>query len=145
MWAIFNYKTMTMVKTKKVLPLLITVASYLLCVGCSSTKFNHGVPKQYYIQFQGGQTGDHQAVSLKKDSTQYNPRTLIIYYNQDNGKKNIVEAVKQYGATILYTYSNINGIAISIPENKTLEESIQYFKKIKGVLEVTKNYKYKID
>lgn len=117
----------------------------MLCVGCSSTKFNHGVPKQYYMQFQGRQTGDRQVVSLKKDSTQYNPKNLIIYYNQDNGKKNIVEAAKQYGATILYTYSNINGIAISIPESKTLEESIQYFKKIKGVLEVTRDYKYKID
>lgn len=145
MWAIFNYKTMRMIKFKRALPLLITVTSYLLCVGCSSTKFNHGVPKQYYMQFQGGQTENRQVVSLKRDSTQYNPKTLIIYYNQDNGKKNIIEAVKQYGATILYTYSNINGIAISIPESKTLEESIQYFKKIKGVLEVTKDYKYKID
>jgi len=144
MWPTFNYKTITMIKTKKVLPILITVASYLFCVGCSSTKFNHGVPKQYYTQFQGGQTKSQQ-ISLKKDSTQYNPKTLIIYYNQDNGKKNILEAIKQYGATILYTYNNINGIAISIPESKTQEESIQYFKKIRGVLEITKDYKYKID
>lgn len=134
-----------MIKFKKVLILLITVTSYLLCVGCSSAKFNHGVPKQYYMQFQSGQIGNRQVVSLKQDSTQYNPKTLIIYYNQDSGKKNIVEAVKQYGATILYMYTNINGIAISIPESKTLEESIQYFKKIKGVSEVTKDYKYKID
>lgn len=134
-----------MTKIKKVFPILITVTSYLLCcIGCSSTKFNHGVPKQYYMQFQGGQIGNRQ-VPLIKDSTQYNPKTLIIYYNQDNGKKDIVEAAKQYGATILYTYRNINGIAIFIPESKTLEESIQYFKKIKGVLEVTKDYKYKID
>lgn len=130
---------------KKVIPLLfITVTSCLFCVGCSSSKFNHGVPKQYYLQFQGVQTKSQQ-ISLKKDSTRYNPKTLIIYYNQDNGKKNIVEAIKQYGATILYLYNNINGIVISIPESKTQEESIQYFKKLKGVLEVTKDYKYKID
>ena len=133
-----------MIKMKKVLLLFITVTSYLFCVGCSSSKFNHGVPKQYYMQFQGGQNGNRQ-ISLKKDSTQYNPKTLIIYYNQNNGKKNIVEAIKQYGATILYSYNNINGIAISIPEGKTLEESIQYFKKIKGVVEVNKDYKYKTD
>jgi len=130
---------------KKVIPLLfITVTSCLFYVGCSSSKFNHGVPKQYYLQFQGVQTKNQQ-ISLKKDSTRYNPKTLIIYYNQDNGKKNIVEAIKQYGATILYLYNNINGIVISIPESKTQEESIQYFKKLKGVLEVTKDYKYKID
>jgi len=144
MWPTFNHKTITMTKTKKGLPILIAVASCIFCAGCSSTKFNHGVPKQYYMQFQGGQTGSRQ-VSLKKDSTQYSPKTLIIYYNQDNGKKNIIEAIKQYGATILYTYNNINGIAISIPEGKNMEESIQYLRKIKGVLEVSKDYKYKID
>jgi hypothetical protein len=129
---------------RKLLPIFIAVALGILYAGCGSSKFNHGVPKQYYTQFKGGQTVKTQA-PLKKDSTRYSPSTLIIYYDQQVGKKELLKAVKEYGATILYQYNNFNGIAISIPKGKTLDESILFFEKVKGVLSVHKDYIYKLD
>lgn len=129
---------------KKILPILFTITLGVVCAECGSSRLNHGVPKKYYTQFQGGQMPRQQS-ALKKDSARYNPSTLIIYYEEKTGKSELLKAVKSYGATLLYQYNNFNGIAISIPKDKILEEAIQYFGKVKGVVSVNKDYVYKLD
>lgn len=54
-----------------------------------------------------------------------------------------MKAVKAYKATVLYDYKNFNGIAIKIPEGTSLEAAIEYFKKVKGVLQVNRDGIYK--
>ena len=75
----------------------------------------------------------------------YSPNTLIISYDETVGKEPLVKAVAKFGAEILYDYSIINALSIRIPEGKTLDESAKHFRKVKGVIEVSKNSVYHID
>ena len=51
----------------------------------------------------------------------------------------------KYGAEILYEYKNINGFAIRIPKEKSLEQAKTHFSKVKGVLSVEKDEKVEIN
>jgi hypothetical protein len=75
----------------------------------------------------------------------FSQHTLIIFYDQEIGSDYLMKAIKVYGASIIYKYQNFNGMAISIPKGKKLEEAIAYFQKIKGVLSVNKDQIYKLD
>ena len=46
------------------------------------------------------------------------------------------KAIKEYKCEIVYDYGMINGMALKKPEDKTLEETMQYFRGVKGVLTV---------
>lgn len=70
---------------------------------------------------------------------EYSPNTLIIMVSEDIGKEPLYKAIKDYGATLKYDYSIIPGVAILIPEGTTLEQGIAYFKKVKGVVSVSKD------
>ena len=43
---------------------------------------------------------------------------------------------------IIYDYNIINGMALRKPDDKTLEETMQYFKKVKGVTHVEYDHVY---
>ena len=73
---------------------------------------------------------------------EYSPNVLIIMYDTEIGKEPLAAAVRQYGAEIIYDYSIIPGMAIRIPEGRTLEEAIAFFKKVDGVLTVEKDRIY---
>ena len=69
----------------------------------------------------------------------YSPNTLIIMVDTLVGKEPLLQAIKDYGATLKYDYNLIPGVAIRIPEGKTLQESIAYFKQVRGVVSVSKD------
>ena len=58
------------------------------------------------------------------------------------GKDALLQAVKDYGAELLYDYRIISGIAIKIPEGKHILEAIAYFSKVKGVTAVERDRIY---
>lgn len=61
---------------------------------------------------------------------------LIIFYDAQTGSAPLLKAVKASGASLIYEYKNLHGIAIR-PSSKTkIEETIAYFKKVNGVLSV---------
>ena len=75
----------------------------------------------------------------------YSPNTLIISYDESIGQGPLKKAIAKYGAEIIYDYSIINAFTVRIPDGKTLEEAAKYFRKVKGVLEVSKNAHYFVD
>lgn len=75
----------------------------------------------------------------------YSSNTLIISYDDGIGNGPLRKALSKYGAEIIYDYSIINAFAIRIPEGKTLEETAKYFRKVKGVVDVSKNAAYRQD
>lgn len=81
----------------------------------------------------------------KKVDEQSVSRTLIIYYDAEIGKEYLMEAVKKYGAELLYEYKMLKGISIRIPEDKSVEQAITYFRKVKGVISVHRSQIYHID
>ena len=57
-------------------------------------------------------------------------------------KEALMQAVKDYGAELLYDYSIIPGIAIKIPEGKHILEAIDYFNQVKGLTAVERDHIY---
>ena len=57
-------------------------------------------------------------------------------YDEKIGKEPLQIAIKEYKCKIVYDYGIINGMALKKPEDKTLEETMQYFKGVKGVTTV---------
>lgn len=80
-----------------------------------------------------------ESVSVR-DYEDVAPDRLIIMYDEKVGKDPLTKAIGEYGAEIIYDYSIIPGMAIKIPEGKTLEEAMAFFKKVEGVISVEKDH-----
>ena len=83
-----------------------------------------------------------EEIILREDVEFVSPTNLIIMYAKETGKRHLLEAVKKYGAEILYEYSIIPGIAIKIPDGKDINQAIAYFSEIKGVTAVERDHIY---
>ena len=83
-----------------------------------------------------------QEIRLVEDDESVSQTNLIIMYDADIGKETLLQAVKDYGAELLYDYRIISGIAIKIPEGKHILEAIAYFSKVKGVTTVERDHIY---
>lgn len=82
---------------------------------------------------------EYSAPSKRVGNQEFSPSTLIIFYDDSIGKAPLLKAVKEYKATIIYQYGTMNGIAIRIPEGKSIDDAIAYFQKVKGVLAVNRD------
>ena len=71
---------------------------------------------------------------------EHSPDVFLIMYDAKIGKEPLLEAIKEYKCEIIYDYGTINGMALKKPEDKTLEETMLYFKKVKGVTNVEYNH-----
>lgn len=76
---------------------------------------------------------------------EHSPNVFLILYDAEIGKGPILKAIKEYKCEIVYDYHNMNGMALKKPEDKSLEETMQYFKKVKGVLTVEYDYIIRLD
>jgi len=73
---------------------------------------------------------------------EHSPSVLLVMYDAEVGKQPLLEAIKDYGCEIVYDYHMINGMALKKPDDKTLDETMQHFRRIKGVLTVDYDYIY---
>jgi len=67
---------------------------------------------------------------------EHSPNVFLVMYDEKVGKASLQKAVKAYKCEVIYDYNIINGMALKKPDDKTLEETMQYFKGVKGVLTV---------
>ncbi len=67
---------------------------------------------------------------------EHSPNVFLVMYDEKVGKGPLQKAIKEYGCEIVYDYHSVNGMALKKPENKTLEETMQYFRQVKGVTTV---------
>ena len=75
----------------------------------------------------------------------YSKTTLIVLYDAETGSGPLEKAVRKSGSSIKYKYSSFSGMAITIPKGKSLDEMIDYFSKVKGVVSVNKDQIYYLD
>lgn len=73
---------------------------------------------------------------------EHSPNVFLIMYDAEVGKEPLLKAIKEYKVEIIYDYNIINGMALKKPENKTLEETMQHFKTVKGVTHVEYDHVY---
>ena len=67
---------------------------------------------------------------------EHSPNVFLVMYDEKVGNTPLQKAIKAYGCEVIYDYNIINGMALKKPDAKTLEETMQYFKGVKGVLTV---------
>ena len=80
---------------------------------------------------------EHSCVPLvASDQRSSAPNVFLVMYDEKVGKAPLQKAVKAYKCEVIYDYNIINGMALKKPDDKTLEETMQYFKGVKGVLTV---------
>ena len=75
-------------------------------------------------------------IESHKYEPEHSPNVFLVMYDEKIGKEPLQIAIKEYKCKIVYDYGIINGMALKKPEDKTLEETMQYFKGVKGVTTV---------
>lgn len=83
--------------------------------------------------------------ATKRMNESHENENLIIYYEPGAGNEELLKAAKRYGSEVLYVYQNINGIAVTVPRDKTVTDAMKYYGKIKGVLSVTQDRRLQLD
>ena len=64
---------------------------------------------------------------------------LIISVDKEIGKGPLKKAIEEYQAEVLYDYNIINSMAIKIPPNKNIDDAINFFQKVEGVIGIEKD------
>ena len=67
---------------------------------------------------------------------EHSPHVFLVMYDAGVGKEPLQKAIKSYKCEVIYDYKIIHGMALKKPESKTLEETMHYFRGVKGVLSV---------
>ena len=108
-------------------------------------KFKYGIPLILMAQIaivlltscKTKQTVELSAPVLEYQREQeHSPNVFLVMYDEKVGNTPLQKAIKAYGCEVIYDYNIINGMALKKPDDKTLEETMQYFKGVKGVLTV---------
>jgi len=77
----------------------------------------------------------------KNTQTNYSPNILIIFYDL---KEPLLKAINDYNASIIYDLKIMKSITIKIPENKKIEDAIEFFQKVEGVNGVNRDSKMQL-
>jgi len=85
---------------------------------------------------QNSSTPAQSTATPSQQQTQDTTGNLIIFYDTQTGSAPLLKAVKTSGATLVYEYKNLYGIAIRPSSKTNIEDAIAYFKKVNGVLSV---------
>ena len=108
-------------------------------------KFKYGIPLILVAQIvivlltscKAKQTAESSVyVQERLMGQEYSPNVFIVMYDDGVGKKPLQKAVKAYDCEVIYDYKMISGMALKKPEDKTLEETMHYFKGVEGVTAV---------
>ena len=75
-------------------------------------------------------------IESHKYEPEHSPNVFLVIFDEKVGKEPLQKAINEYKCEIVYDYGIINGMALKKPEDKTLEETMQYFKGVKGVTTV---------
>lgn len=65
---------------------------------------------------------------------------FLVTYDKETGREPLLKAIKEYQCEIVYDYNFINGMALRKPDAKSLEDTMQFFRGVKGVLMVEYNH-----
>ena len=107
--------------------LIIFLVTMITMVSCGTKQEVVEVPKP----IQGGEYVPEHSESV-----------FLVMYDAEVGKAPLQKAIEDYGCEIVYDYIIITGMALKKPEDKTLEETMEYFRKVEGVASVEYDHIY---
>ena len=130
---VWHHKTMHK-KFKYGIPLILVVQ--IVIVLLTSCKTKQAVELSAPIHSHQVEQEHSCVPSVASDQRSSAPNVFLVMYDEKVGKAPVQKAVKAYKCEVIYDYNIINGMALKKPDDKTLEETMQYFKGVKGVLTV---------
>ena len=105
-------------------------------------KFKYGLPLILLALIALTSCKTKQAVEVSapmkshKYEPEHSPNVFLVMYDMEIGKEPLQKAIEEYKCEVIYDYNIINGMALKKPKDKTLEETMQFFKNVKGVTNV---------
>ena len=78
----------------------------------------------------------------ERPEPEHSPSVFLVTYDAEIGKGPLLQAIKDYKVEVIYDYNMINGMALKKPDGKSLEETMAFFKKVKGVVAVEYDHVY---
>ena len=113
-------------------------------------KFRYGIPIIILLQIAllvFTSCGAKQTVvkiepTAEANVPEHSPTVFLVMYDTEIGKEPLLKAIKEYKAEVIYDYNIINGMALKKPDDKSLEEIMQIFKTVKGVMSVGYDHIY---
>ncbi|MBP5709153.1 MAG: hypothetical protein J6W61_05250 [Bacteroidales bacterium] len=75
-------------------------------------------------------------IQTSRYEPEHSPDRFLVTYDEKVGKDPLLKAIEKYNCEIIYDYKIISGMALKKPEDKTLEETMNYFRQVKGVKSV---------
>ncbi|MBR4266250.1 MAG: hypothetical protein IKQ46_09370 [Bacteroidales bacterium] len=106
--------------------ILLIAMLAMFCLSCSAQKDTAKFPNMH-------------------DVIEHSSEVFLVTFDKEIGKEFLYQAIEDYGAEIVYDYEIIAGMSIKRPKNKSLEETMDYFRTVKGVLSVEYDLIYKLD
>ena len=76
---------------------------------------------------------------------EHSPDVFLLMYDEEVGKEPLLKAIREYKCMIVYDYNIISGMALRKPDDKTLEETMRFFKTVKGVTSVEYDHIIQLD
>ena len=73
---------------------------------------------------------------------EHSPNVFFVMYDKEIGKRPLLKAIREHKCELIYDYNIINGMALKKPNDKSLEETMLFFKKVKGVTNVEYDHIY---
>ena len=95
--------------------------------------------KSVYVLSSGTEIPIHKIAGQIEE---HSPSVFLVMYDAEIGKEALLKAIKDYKVEIIYDYRMMNGMALKKPDDKTLEETMAFFRKVKGVLSVEFDHVY---
>ncbi len=84
-------------------------------------------------------------VKDRKSYAEHSSEVFLVSYDAETGKGPLVKAIEEYGIEVIYDYKVISGMALKKPAGKSLEETMEYIRKVEGVVAVEYDHIIKID
>ena len=76
---------------------------------------------------------------------EHSPDVFLLMYDEKVEKEPLLKAISEYKCTIVYDYKIISGMALRKPDDKTLEETMRFFRTVKGVTSVEYDHIIRLD
>ena len=83
-------------------------------------------------------------VEAQRMEAEHSPDVFLVMYDEQVGKAPLLKAVKEYKCEVKYDYRLMNGMALRKPADKTLEATMQLFRRVKGVIAVEYDHIYRL-
>jgi len=140
----FRHKTQH-AKFKYGLPIILILQLLLLSFcSCSTWRQAYDRGREQEQQWQERRHPQPPQQRPIGDADLYSPSTLIIHYDAAIGKQPLFHAVKKRKAEVVYDYRSFNAIAIRLHKNDNIHKAMEQLKKVKGVLQVSRDRKVQL-